>query len=87
MFLKGEEITPVPDSLRQKRIHESIFNEVKGLDKIKRAKMPELPVTERLDSYVEVDLVLPEEDAIQEAGRCLDCCRLCYNPDRLQPFT
>ncbi|MCK5101020.1 MAG: FAD-dependent oxidoreductase, partial [Desulfobacteraceae bacterium] len=86
MFLKGEKITPAPDSLRQKRISESIFTEVPGIEKIKRAKMPELPVVKRLDSYVEVDLVLPEKDAIAEANRCLDCCRLCYNPDKLQPF-
>ncbi len=87
MFLKGEEITPAPDSLRQKRIPESIFTEVKGIEKKERAKMPELPVNKRIDSYVEVDLVLPEDAAVKEAGRCLDCCRLCYNPDKLQPFT
>ncbi|MCP3899635.1 MAG: FAD-dependent oxidoreductase, partial [Desulfobacteraceae bacterium] len=87
MFLKGEKVTPVPESLRQKRIRESIFTEVKGIAKSKRAKLPELPVKDRLDSYVEVDLVLPEEEAHKEACRCLDCCRLCYNPDKLVPFT
>ncbi len=86
MFLKGEKITPVPDSLRQKRIRESIFSEVPGIEKSKRAKMPELPVNQRLDSFVEVDLALSEEDALAEADRCLNCCRLCYNPDKLQPF-
>jgi formate dehydrogenase (NADP+) beta subunit len=83
MFLRGDKVTPVPESLRQKRIRESIFSEVPGINKIKRAKMPELPVNERLDSFVEVDLVLSEEDAINESNRCLNCCRLCYNPDKL----
>ena len=41
--------------------------------------MPELPVKERLDSMVEVDLVISEKDARYESGRCLSCCRLCYN--------
>ncbi len=82
MFLKGEKITPVADSLRQKRIRESIFSKVPGITKSKRAKMPELPVNERLDSFVEVDLALSEPDLIKEADRCLNCCRLCYNPDK-----
>ena len=85
MFLKGETITPVPDSLRQKRIRESIFTEVPGIEKSKRAKMPEIPVDKRLDSFIEVDLALSEEDTIKEANRCLNCCRLCYNPDNSQP--
>ena len=29
----------------------------------------------------EVDLVISELDALYESGRCLNCCRLCYNPD------
>jgi len=80
-FLRGEPVEPVKDSLQQKRIHESIFTSVDGVKKIKRAKMPELPVSQRLDSMVEVDLVLSEETAHKEAERCLNCCRICYNPD------
>jgi hypothetical protein len=45
--------------------------------------MPELPVTEqRINSFVEADLVISEEDAKRESGRCLSCCRLCYNKDQ-----
>ncbi|MBA3012104.1 MAG: FAD-dependent oxidoreductase, partial [Proteobacteria bacterium] len=80
-FLKGEPVEPVKDSLQKKRIHESIFTSVDGIKQIKRAKMPELHVAERLDSMVEVDLVLPKESAHREADRCLNCCRICYNPD------
>jgi NADPH-dependent glutamate synthase beta subunit-like oxidoreductase len=43
--------------------------------------MPELEVDERIHSMVEVDQVISEEDAAYESNRCLDCCRLCYNPD------
>ncbi len=86
LFLKGKPVEPVRDSLQQKRIHESIFTKVDGIRKIPRAKMPELPVDQRLSSFVEVDLVLPEEAALKEAGRCLNCCRICYDPDTEFPM-
>ncbi|MCP4722942.1 MAG: RnfABCDGE type electron transport complex subunit B [Desulfobacteraceae bacterium] len=86
-FLRGEPVEPVKDSLQQKRIHESIFTSVDGVKKIKRAKMPELPVSQRLDSMAEVDLVLSEEAAHKEAERCLNCCRICYNPDSDFPIS
>ncbi|NOX35517.1 MAG: RnfABCDGE type electron transport complex subunit B [Deltaproteobacteria bacterium] len=81
LFLKGRPVEPVKDSLQQKRIRESIFKKVDGIKKTPRAKMPEIQVDGRLDSFVEVDLVLPEDTAHEEAKRCLDCCRICYNPD------
>ncbi len=81
LFLNGKPVEPPVDSLQQKRIHESIFTSVDGVKQIKRAKMPELHVDQRLDSMVEVDLVLPEAEAHREAERCLNCCRICYNPD------
>jgi len=86
LFLKGKPVEPVKDSLQQKRIYESIFTKVDGVRKIPRAKMPELPVDQRLSSFVEVDLVLPEETALKEAGRCLNCCRICYDPDTEFPM-
>ncbi len=82
LFLKGEKVEPLPKSLQNKRIKESIFTTVPGVKPIKRAEMPELPVSERIDSMIEVDLVLPEKDALTEASRCLKCCRICYNPDK-----
>jgi len=81
LHLKGKPIEPVKNSLQQKRIHESIFTKVDGIKKSPRAKMPEIHVDKRLDSMIEVDLVLPEEVAHKEAERCLNCCRICYNPD------
>ena len=81
LFLTGQEITPVDRSLRKKHISESLFDSVDGITPSKRAEMPELPVKERICSFAEADLVLPEEEALREAARCLNCCRLCYNPD------
>ncbi|MEH0020500.1 MAG: RnfABCDGE type electron transport complex subunit B [Desulfobacter sp.] len=81
LFLRGKPVEPPVDSLQNKRIHESLFTSVDGIRQIKRAKMPELHVDQRLDSMVEVDLVLPEDEAHREADRCLNCCRICYNPD------
>jgi len=43
--------------------------------------MPELPVDERIKSFVEADLVISEEDALYESDRCLQCCLTCYNKD------
>ncbi len=83
LFLKGEKVEPVKHSLQSKRIEESVFTTVPGVQPVKRAEMPELPVSERLDSFVEVDLVLPEDLALAEADRCLQCCRICYNPDKV----
>jgi len=87
LFLKGKPVEPPVDSLQQKRIHESIFTSVDGIQHIDRAKMPEIHVDQRLDSMVEVDLVLPEEVARREAERCLNCCRICYNPDSDFPIS
>jgi len=71
----------VPQSLRKKHIPESIFETVSGIQPSKRTPMPELPVAERIDSMIEVDQVISEADAKYEANRCLNCCRVCYNPE------
>ena len=81
LYLAEEDVVPVPKSLRKKHIPESLFERVEGLRPSKRAVMPELPVKERIQGFEEADLVLAEKDALAEASRCLNCCRLCYNPD------
>jgi NADPH-dependent glutamate synthase beta subunit-like oxidoreductase/NAD-dependent dihydropyrimidine dehydrogenase PreA subunit len=80
-FLTGEEIQGSPKSLRNAHITESLFKTVPGVSPKKRTPMPELEVEERITSMVEVDQVITEEEARYESGRCLQCCRLCYNPD------
>ncbi|MBU1711661.1 MAG: FAD-dependent oxidoreductase [Proteobacteria bacterium] len=79
LYLAGEEVTPVPKSLRKQHIRESLFTSVEGVVRSKRTPMPELPVGERIISFVESDLVISETDAIHESGRCLNCCRICYD--------
>ncbi|MEW6672042.1 MAG: FAD-dependent oxidoreductase [Thermodesulfobacteriota bacterium] len=81
-FLSGEEVAAVLKSLRKKHIPESLFKTVPGIISSPRAKMPELPVSERIKSFAEADLVLSEDAALGEADRCLSCCRLCYNRDK-----
>jgi RnfABCDGE-type electron transport complex B subunit len=81
LFLKGKPVEAQPRQLLNKHIAESIFKSVEGVTQKKRAKMPELPVAERVHTFEEVDLVLPEANALQESNRCLSCCRLCYNMD------
>ncbi len=80
-YLSGEPVKGPPKSLRKRHIPESLFSDVTGIKKSKRTPMPELPVEQRLDSMVEVDLVISEKDALYESGRCLSCCRLCYNKE------
>jgi len=80
-YLTGNQVTPDPKSLLKKHIPESIFEYVEGIVKTPRAKMPKLPVKERIKSFVEADLVLREKDALAESKRCLSCCRICYNKD------
>ena len=81
LYLTGEEVTPVPKSLRKRHIRESLFTSVEGVVRSKRTLMPELPVGERIISFVESDLVISETDAIYESGRCLNCCRICYDKE------
>jgi homotetrameric NADPH-dependent glutamate synthase len=84
LFLNEEEITPVPLSLQKKHIPESLFDHVDGVVPSQRTPMPEMDVAERIKGFEEADLVISEKDAIYESGRCLHCCRLCYDPDKAE---
>ncbi|MFP4531091.1 MAG: FAD-dependent oxidoreductase [Desulfobacterales bacterium] len=84
LFLRGRPVVPQPKAILNKHIQETLFDSVPGVEKSKRVEMPELPVAERIKTFEEVDLVISESDALAEAGRCLNCCRLCYNPDQHQ---
>ena len=80
-FLRGKPVTPQPNALLNKHIPGTIFESVDGISPKKRTPMPELPVAQRINNLNEVDLVISEADALYESGRCLSCCRLCYNAD------
>ena len=70
-----------PDGVEKNLIGETLFEQVEGIIKSKRAPMPELPVAERIKSFIEADQVLSEQAARGESMRCLFCCLTCYNPD------
>src|SRR6056297_1796025 len=80
-FLKGKPVVPQPKAILNKHIQETLFDSVPGVEKSQRVEMPELPVADRITNFNEVDLVISEANALSEASRCLNCCRLCYNPD------
>ncbi|WP_028313794.1 FAD-dependent oxidoreductase [Desulfatibacillum aliphaticivorans] len=80
-FVMGEEVKAAPKDLKKPLIPESDFKTVPGIIQSPRAPMPELPVQERIYSFIEVDQVLDEESALRESGRCLRCCRTCYDKD------
>ena len=72
------------DSRRMKgHIPGTIFDSVEGVEKKPRIGQPELEAGsyERQHTYAEVDLTVSEEEALQEANRCMRCCLTCYNPD------
>lgn len=80
-YITGEKVSVEPNEIGKKLIPESIFDQVHGIEKKARAKMVELPVSERVKSFIEVDQVLTEEAALRESDRCLFCGRICYNMD------
>ncbi|MEJ2658707.1 MAG: FAD-dependent oxidoreductase [Desulfobacterales bacterium] len=81
LYLMGRDITPPEKTLFKNHIPVSIFESVPGITKLSRTKMPELPVDERIKSFVEADLVISEEEALYESSRCLQCCLICYDKD------
>ncbi|MGD9300674.1 MAG: FAD-dependent oxidoreductase, partial [Desulfobacterales bacterium] len=81
-YVMDEEVKADPAELQKQLIDETIFEYVEGVVKSKRAPMPELPVAERIKSFVEADQVLGEEAALGESLRCLFCCLTCYDPDK-----
>ena len=80
-FVTGEKITANTKELGQDLIAETLFDHVAGVIKNPRAPMPELPIEERIYSFVEVDQVLTEDSAKNESNRCLSCCLTCYDKD------
>jgi formate dehydrogenase beta subunit len=81
-YISGQPVSAEPEELAKDLIAETIFDQVPGIVKSSRAPMPELPVAERIHSFIEVDQVLSEEAARNESSRCLFCCLTCYNPDK-----
>jgi formate dehydrogenase beta subunit len=81
MYTTEEEVITPVKTLFTDNIPISIFDSVEGIEQSTRTKMPELPVDDRIKSFVEADLVITEEEARYESNRCLQCCLICYNKD------
>ena len=82
-YVMGQKVSAQPEELGKDLIAETIFDHVAGVVKNSRAPMPELPVEDRIHSFVEVDQVLTEDSARSESNRCLFCCLTCYDKDAL----
>ena len=80
-YVMGQKITAQTKELGKDLIAETLFDHVAGVIKNPRAPMPELPVEERIHSFIEVDQVLTENSAKNESNRCLSCCLTCYDKD------
>jgi formate dehydrogenase (NADP+) beta subunit len=80
-YVMGEEVMAPPNELGKDLIPGSDFDHVPGIVKKPRSPMVELPAGERIKSFVEVDQVLTEEQALRESERCLSCGITCYNMD------
>jgi hypothetical protein len=80
-FVMDQPVVADPLELQKDLISDTLFDQVLGIVKTQRAPMPELPVAERIQSFVEADQVLIEQAALGESNRCLHCCLTCYDPD------
>lgn len=61
------------DSKKEKKLKEVNKKEYEQYPVIERAKMPEMHAEERVTNFEEVELGFSQEQAIEEANRCLEC--------------
>ena len=80
-YVMNEEVTASPYELGKDLIPESDLDHVLGIVKKPRSPMEELPPDERIKSFIEVDQVLTEKQALKESERCLSCGITCYSMD------
>ncbi|MFQ6109599.1 MAG: FAD-dependent oxidoreductase, partial [Candidatus Aminicenantales bacterium] len=85
-FLGGEGITDSSFRLPGKEKKDFLLGEEEGFLARERISMPTLPLAQRLHSFDLIQLGLNEEQARQEASRCLHCeLRLQFSPVFLPP--
>ena len=79
-YLAGEEI-PVaePYLVEQEGLTSEDFAQE---TKIPRVKMPHLAPDVRITNFREVNLGLPDEEAVKEAGRCLESVSYTHLPSK-----
>jgi len=70
----------IPIIKRQKDfIPESLIDELEGVEKSEAVEEEILPPEERKDNFEELKKRVDDEEAVYEAGRCLQCGIHCYN--------
>jgi NADPH-dependent glutamate synthase beta subunit-like oxidoreductase len=78
LFLKGEAVEPPPNMIKTFTPVLNV-NQVEPLPRLERAVMPQRPVKDRItDPSLEIALGYSEEEAVEEAKRCLQCGLICY---------
>jgi len=76
--LLGEAVEPPPNMIR-KNTYVIGVEELEPIAADPRQKMPEISAEDRLaDASAEIELGFSEEQALQEAKRCLRCGLICY---------
>ncbi len=72
-YLKGEDILSARFESTVKPLAPELLPETKGREKIQRIEQAMLPVSERANNFIEIEMGLTEEEALMEAERCLNC--------------
>jgi hypothetical protein len=72
-YLKGEDILSARFESTVKPLAPELLPETKGREKIPRIEQAMLPVSQRANNFIEIEMGLTEEDALAEAERCLNC--------------
>lgn len=77
-FLKGNPVTGESKKFNSsmgevKEAPEGLFEKAKKEAPIPRSKMPEIPIEERVQGFLEVETGFSYDEALKEAHRCLTC--------------
>jgi NADPH-dependent glutamate synthase beta subunit-like oxidoreductase/Pyruvate/2-oxoacid:ferredoxin oxidoreductase delta subunit len=81
-FLNGEDLSfPEGTYTEAAKVPDSHKVPITGVARKPKVPQPELPVTERIKTFEEVDLTLSPELMKAEAERCMRCGTLCYFSD------
>jgi formate dehydrogenase (NADP+) beta subunit len=81
-YISGDDMAFPDGRLKPKNnIEGTIFDDLDGIEKKGRIKLPQLDAKTRIHSVDEVDLTVTEEECKKEADRCMNCCLTCYNKD------
>ena len=74
-YLRGEDVSVREPffNIQKERWDSYPAADLEAVERRPRAEMPELPVAERIRTFEETELGLSEEQAREEAKRCLEC--------------